>query len=458
MSLRRLPIRARLVIGFAAVMALVLAGIGIFVYERTASDLDRQIERELSARLAGVIAIIRDDGDDLGDPIQDPLARVDAEGVVQVLTASGEVADATAEQLDQTPLLSSTALEEIVRGGHAEVEAPDGVGPLRLVADRTRDDGVRYTVIVGASLEEREQALSSLSTLLLIGGPAALVLASIAAYWVIASALRPVDSMRRRASEISEHEPGQRLPVGEADDEISKLGLTLNAMLGRLEGALERERRFVADASHELRTPLSILRAEIQLALERGRSPEELRAALHSVGEETDRLTQLAEDLLVIARADEGRLPIQLERFQASTLAERVVSRFASGDGAARLRTEVPVGLSLDGDPRRLEQALTNLVDNAVRYGRGDVTISASGDGDGVALVVSDQGPGFPPELLDRAFERFSRGSRSEAGTGLGLAIVAAIAAAHGGTARIIGPAAGGSEVRIELPLNVERS
>ena len=157
-----------------------------------------------------------------------------------------------------------------------------------MIAARSQDDGVRYAIIVGASLQERDQALASLSRLLLIGGPIALLLAALAAYWVARAALGPVDAMRRRAAEISDDDPGQRLPVGPADDEISELATTLNSMLAGLEEAIERERRFVADASHELRTPLTILKAEIDLALEEGRSPSELRSALVSGGEEVD--------------------------------------------------------------------------------------------------------------------------------------------------------------------------
>ena len=164
-------------------------------------------------------------------------------------------------------------------------------------------------VVVGTSTESRGESLALLQ-LLLIGGPIALVLASIAAYGVTAAALRPVEAMRARAAEISAVEPDQRLPVPPTHDEIGRLGGTLNEMLERLGEALEHERAFVADASHELRTPLAILKTELELALGRGRSPEELEAAVGSAAEETDRLTQLAEDLLTIAQTDRGELPV----------------------------------------------------------------------------------------------------------------------------------------------------
>ncbi len=173
----------------------------------------------------------------------------------------------------------------------------------------TTEDG-RLVVVVGSSLGDRDEALDGLARLLLIGGPVALLLASLAGYWMTAAALRPVDAMRGRAAEISS-DPGERLPVPEADDELRRLGETLNAMLGRLEQALERERRFVDDASHELRTPLALHKIELELALLHASSEEELRTAIASATDEIDRLIALAEQLLVVARADDAGVAIE---------------------------------------------------------------------------------------------------------------------------------------------------
>ena len=352
---RPLPIRLRLALAFAGVMAIVLAAVGAFVYERTAHDLDRQIDRELSARLAGVIAIVRDDGDDLGDPTMDPLGRIDAEGAVQVLGPNRDVVDATADELLSAPLLTADQLDQLIAGTAAsfDVDDPAGDGRLRVVGTRTRDDFVRYYPLVAASLDSREETLDSLATLLLIGAPLALLLASLAAYGVATAALRPVEAMRREAASISDERSGRRLSVSASGDELDRLGGTLNEMLDRLEGALARERRFVGDASHELRTPLAILKAEIALALEQGRSPDELRAALRSVGEETDRLTRLAEDLLVLARAADGALPVRREPLELLDLVGRVAGRH---DGS-RIELDVDPALVVAADPARLEQA-----------------------------------------------------------------------------------------------------
>ena len=309
---------------------------------------------------------------------------------------------------------------------------------------------------VGESLQQRSRALEGLHRLLAIGGPLALLIAALAGYAVAAAALRPVERMRRRAAALTAGEAGGRLPVPPSQDEIERLGHTLNEMLGRLEAALLRERSFVSDASHELRTPLAILRTELELAL-RGRSTrDELEAAVRSAAEETDRLNQLADDLLVIARSDQGRLPVRPADLRAGELLEGVAHRFAARARAEErpLRTGEGADVRLRADPARIEQALANMVDNALRHGRGDVVLSAGRTDGHVELHVCDEGPGFPPDFLDSAFERFSRAdeARSRGGTGLGLAITDAVARAHGGSAHAANRGQGGADVWLTLP------
>jgi two-component system OmpR family sensor kinase len=229
-----------------------------------------------------------------------------------------------------------------------------------------------------------------------------------------------------------------------ADDELRRLGDTLNRMLARLQTALERERRFVADASHELRTPLAMLRTELDLALSRERTPAELGRAVRSAAEETERLSRLAEDLLVLARAEGGELPVHREPVAAAELIAGIAERFRSRarDAGREIETRSQDGLMINVDRLRAEQAVSNLVDNALRHGKGLTVVEARGGGDGtVELHVRDEGPGFPAELADRAFEPFSRAdaARTGPGAGLGLAIVDVIARAHGGSAHVAG-------------------
>jgi signal transduction histidine kinase len=262
--------------------------------------------------------------------------------------------------------------------------------------------------------------------------------------------------MRRRAAAVTADSPGRRLPVPPARDEIAALAVTLNDMLDRLEAAFEHERRFVADASHELRTPLALLRAELELALRRPRRRDEYVVAIRSAVEDTERLSRLAEDLLLIARGDEGRLSIRREALHGRELLERVCARFAVR--AAELERPLTVtqgdDMTFQADPIRLEQALGNLVDNAFVHARGDVALSASRTNGLVELHVTDGGPGLPAGFAERAFDRFSRpdDARDGGGAGLGLAIVDLIARAHGGNARIGAAPEGGADVCIVIP------
>jgi signal transduction histidine kinase len=297
------------------------------------------------------------------------------------------------------------------------------------------------------ALGDRNEVLAALLALLLVLGPVALILATVAGYRLAGAALRPVESMRREAAEISATTPGRRLPLPGASDEIHRLGETLNEMLERLDAGLRRERRFVGDASHELRTPLSLLRTELELAVRRQRAPEELERAIRSALEEVDRLIRLAEDLLVLDRSGEAALhPTELE---ARDVLEAVAGRFAARADEEGRAIEVHGAATLHGDRDRLEQALGSLVDNALVHGSGTIRLEASRDGDSVTLRVSDGGQGFPSAFLPHAFERFSRAdsARTSGGAGLGLAIVDAVARAHGGSA-----SASGAVVTIALP------
>jgi signal transduction histidine kinase len=227
-------------------------------------------------------------------------------------------------------------------------------------------------------------------------------------------------------------------------------------MLARLDSALERERSFVADASHELRTPLALLKAELDVALRRPRSKEELEQALRSAAAETDRLSQLAEDLLVLARSDRGQLPLRAEPTSAQAIAARVAQRFAHRAQAVNrtIKVDASTEIELVADGRRVEQALGNLVDNALRHGGGAIRLAAAERNGAVELHVVDEGAGFPPEFLPHAFERFTRAdeARTRGGSGLGLAIAQVIAKAHGGSAHAVNRDGAGADVWLSIP------
>ncbi len=453
-----MPIRLRLTLAFAVAMAFVLTAVGLLVYFRLDGNLRRLIDDSLQVHAGAVVALVAPLDSGVAGRLGHALGPDPDQGFAQVLDQGGRVLDETGDaDLDRIPLLTP---DEVARAhqGAFFLEGTFGDDRARLLAVPMRTaGGTPLVVVVGSSLEDTEQALATLRRELLIGGPIALLLASLVGYTLASAALRPVERMRRRAQAISTDEPGQRLPVGQRRDEIGRLGRTLNEMLERLELGMERERAFVADASHELRTPLALLKTEIELALDEPRTAAELRRALRSAGEETDRLTQLADDLLLLASADKGMLPIRREQVELDDLLAAVALRFErrADEAGRRILVEDAAASTVFADRLRLEQALGNLVENALRHGAGTVRLSARESGGRVELHVSDEGVGFPRDFLARAFERFSRAdeARGRGGTGLGLAIVAAVARAHGGEAHAGAIAAGGADVWLELPI-----
>ena len=447
----RIPIRIRLSLAFALAIAIVIASLGGFVYLRLRGQLDEQLVVGLRAHADAVAALVRRGGElGTGRSLVE-----ESETFAQVLRADGGVADASLRPLRERPLLTGEALDQ-ARSDTVSIERQNVPGlddnPYRLLATPAGT----AVVVTGASVEDRDEALNGLLTQLLIGGPIALLLSTLAGYALAAAALRPVEGMRRRAAEISSETAGRRLPLPPARDELFRLGETLNDMLARLEAGLLRERRFVADASHELRTPLALLETELELALRRPRSPDELRSAMTSAAEEVDRLVRLAEDLLVLARADEGKLPLRRSRVPVGDLFETIARRFKprAEEGGRTLDIAADADEIVVADRLRLEQALGNLVDNALRHGAGAVRLEAERRDGVVALRVSDEGQGFPPSFIAHAFERFARGdeARARGATGLGLAIVDAVARAHGGAAEAANRDGGGAVVTLTFP------
>jgi heavy metal sensor kinase len=449
------PLRLRVTGAFALVMAVVLAAAGWFLYARLESHLATQLEQELQVRaqdlaalaVGGHRSLARDGRSRLVEP---------GESYAQ-LVAGRRVVDATVP-LGAKPVLRTAQLRAAARAPlFATLAAVPGLNePSRVLATPVTRGGKRLVLIVGETRMNDVETLAAFRNELLIAGPIALLLASLAGYLVAGIALRPVEAMRSRAAAISAETPGERLPVPQTHDELERLGLTLNEMLDRLEDALRRERDFVADAGHELRTPLALLRTELELALRHHLEPEDLRAAVRVSVEEVDRLAQLAEDLLLIARSERGELPLRVETLQANDLLAAVARKFQwRADGERRpLAFRAPPGLGVRADRLRVEQALGNLVDNALRHGGGAVRLDARTVNGHVELHVRDEGGGFPREFLDRAFERFSRpdAGRERAGAGLGLSIVRMIAEAHGGSAAAENEAAGGADVWLALP------
>ena len=438
----RLPIRVRLTAAFAAATAIVLALAAAFIYLRVEAELNDSIDEALSTR-ADLIAAQPSGSLELPgreDPEDEFYALVDADGRI-VDTTSPAVTAADLEPLTGLDPDSGTDVGPL----------PGLDGDARVIV-RAVPGG--DSLIAAASTEDRDDTLAGLMTTFLIASPLALLLASGVGYLLAGGALRPVERMRREAATITLEHSGEQLALPAAHDEIYRLGETLNEMLGRIAASLERQRAFVADASHELRTPIAIVRGELELGQRPGSSPEDVREAMRAAMEEVDRLEGLTDDLLALARADDARLPLDMAEVPIPALLERVRSRFESR--AAEQGRELGIGgqapESATFDSDRIEAALGNLVENALRHGAGRVTIGSAADGASVVFEVDDEG-GEIGDFAERAFERFTRAEtgRTTPGSGLGLAIVKAIAEAHGGSAELV-PAKSGTRAIVRIP------
>lgn len=431
----RWPLRVRVALAFLGTTVLALAGLGVFVHVRMADALDERLEDTITAEADRLAAL----------PAADRSAAVRALGGdvhAQALTAQGEIrassrlvagrlpgTDAGSGYREGTMTVYDDDAEE---DGERETESE-----LAMLLVRATDDG---HLVVATSREDADEALAQLRVQLLIGGPLALLVAGGLGYVVAGAGLRPIERIRARAATISGRSAGERLPLPSADDELRRLAVTLNAMLERLDDGLQRERRFAAEAGHELRTPLTLMLTEIELGLAQPRTPEELTQALRSLKDEVLRLIALAENVLERAGPENGSLPIEASPVDLVALANAVAERFRAAAGDRAITVTAPRAIEVHGDRIRLDRALSNLVDNALRHGAGEIAIDVHARAEGVVLTVTDEGPGFDPGELSQP--------------GLGLSIVREIVRAHGGTVEL-GRVDGRTRVRVHFASSV---
>lgn len=446
----RVSLRVRLTVLAGAAAAVVLTIAALLLYGGLYSSVDDAVTGELRVR-----------ADDVATELRIGAEPTFGSGLVtQVVTRDGEVRDPPGADPVPTRSELDGATRELIVDRPVDSIGDDArvlIRPVRLGRGHER------LVVVAGSTRSIVRAQHWLAVVLGVAGPAMVFVVAATAWLLTTSALRPVSRMTRQAARISLRDTDARLPQPPGRDEIAELGATLNRMLDRIAETIAHERAFVDDASHELRTPLAVLRSELELArLEIGEEADSTRTltALDSALEETDRLAALAERLLVLARADAGHLVGPPEAVALDGVVQRALERFEAGTLTIDVRVEDTV---VTADPAALEQLLANLVANAVQWARSRVRIDAvqpeADAGSTVVLRVADDGPGFGPDVLGRAFDRFSsagtsRGRPRDGGTGLGLAIVAAIAESLGAQVSAAnGPPLGGGRVDVHLPL-----
>lgn len=429
--MRRLPIRIRLTLGFAFAVTLVLGAASLLGYERLRTTLDRSIATTLTSRADALELVAQRSPNEL-----DGVLRDRGETPAQVLAADGRVLAATPRLRGATLLTADQLRYATTRPVTVSrlTAIPTFEDAQRVLAQPLDEQLPTRVLIVTTSLAERDETLATLRSELFLGVPLAALVTTLLGFLLSTLALRPVSRLRQEVESINA--PGVRVGAPAARDEIAQLAATLNSMLGRLDAASDRERRFVDDASHELRTPLALIKAELEVALRAPFSQKEYERVLVDTARDVDGLAQLADDLLLLARSDRAELPQRAELVASEVLLVGVARRFARRSASEHRDLLIEATANeLLGDPSRLEQALGNLVENALRYGEGATTLVCYRHGKGTRIGVRDHGSGIPAALGNEAFQRFTRGdqARQTPGAGLGLAIVELIAKAHGG-------------------------
>jgi len=464
-------LRARLVLGVLVLAAIGLVAADVATYASLRSFLIHRVDVSLDAAHVGVERALFQEGQGRGLP---PSARIDtltaaAPGdYIEVRDLRGEViAKGAIPQFSQqkTPppprLPAKISLAAAERGDSDRVRsftvhARSGGERYRVRAS-IEPQASNYVLIIAAPLSSVDSTLDRLLLVELLVTVAVLVALGGLGLWTVRLGLRPLEAIGKTADAITAGDLSLRVGRAEDKTEVGRLGLALNAMLGRIEDSDRRLRRFVADASHELRTPLTAVRAYAEL-FERGADsrPDDLARAMTGISRESERMSVIVEDLLLLARLDEGR-PLEREPVDVADVVREAVetARTVDPDRPFQLTVEPAVVL---GDRERLRQIVDNLLGNVRAHtpagASARVAVRAF---DGMAHIeVEDSGIGIEPEELERVFERFFRAdqsrSRASGGVGLGLSIVAAVADAHGGS--VAGRSQPGSSTfEIVLPL-----
>ncbi|MEK6408045.1 MAG: heavy metal sensor histidine kinase [Acidobacteriota bacterium] len=458
-----LSIRAKLTLWYLGLAALVLVAFAVAIYIYFSRGLLNAIDTSLrnhAERFAQAVG-----HPSANEEPSQPGVLMFAPQFVSVLDRNGKVTDQIPDAEGHEVPVSKPALERAAREWVPEYDEVS-LSPtehVRIITWPARDeDGEMFFVVVGQSLRDVQRAQKQLVLLLAIANPVALLLASLGGLWLANKALRPVDRLTRAAERIGRGNLSERVEEHRSQDEIGRLAATFNQMISRLEQTFERERRFTADASHELKTPLAVLRGDMEVALRRQRTPEEYQRVLESSLEEIARLTKLTEDLLTLARSDADQSVLEREHVELDQLAAEAreyIAPLAQSAGVS-LSYEAPASaIVVEGDQKRLQQLLVNLLDNAIKYTPpgGNARLALSKEGSSAVIEVSDTGRGIPASALPHIFERFYRQTDPRdsrvTGFGLGLAISKWIADAHGGSIAVNSNEGQGSTFTVRLPL-----
>jgi heavy metal sensor kinase len=460
-------IRFRLIAWYAGLLVVLVIAFGNYTFQsvghflssslrQTLTRRAEQIARTLSAQMnaSGVKDMAHEIEELYAPEINDRFIRIGtADG--RTLYLSGKPADNSFDPA-RVPTISADASQTVTR--LITMPQPDR---LLVVSVPFQANGQHYWAEVGSSEAANNAVLRGLLITLLAGLSFVAVIAGLGGFLLLSSALRPVREAIRTAREITLLDLGKRLPVYPSGDEIERLSVTFNQMIGRIEDYFQTTRRFTSDASHELRTPLAIIRGDIETLLMHENLSEQVRERLESLLEEVERLSGIVKGLLALTRLDaEGaqRTTARFDFVEVISTTVELVRPLAEDKDIELSFTNGPAA-EIAGDVGRIKQVIVNLLDNAIKYtpsgGKIDVTVKAVARQ--AVLTVTDTGAGVPAESLPRIFERFYRAdtarSREVDGAGLGLSIVWSICTAHGGAVRAENLPVGGCRFTVEIPL-----
>jgi heavy metal sensor kinase len=479
-------IRFRITLWFVLILAIVLTVFSTFIYLSQSRDLQFDAVGNMQEKLVRLQTYLRSpewqnsnlsptDVPSNEAPLQtgDLIILADING--QVLQNWG-VNPADPNSLVNTLIPAATQTRDInvyqqnipVVDGNKETVKRDY---LFIIVPVLRRDALLGFLILGSPSPLTDQ-LRRLALSLLVGSVGMLVIAFVGGLWLADRAMRPVKAITNAAHTISESDLSRRLNLN-GHDELAQLAGTFDEMLGRLQTAFDRQRRFLADASHELRTPLTIMNLEVGRVLTGHRTSGEYQHALQTVDAESTRMTRLVNDLMTLARMDAGQANLQLEDLDLSDVTVEAVERMSVL--AERQQITLEMGempeVCVQGDRQYLIQMISNLIENGIKYSgvgqkvRIETGISAKNKQDLAFLRVSDTGPGIAPDHLPHLFDRFYRvdtarsrsadeDSNSPTGSGLGLSIIAWIVQVHGGEIHVTSKVGEGSLFEVTLPLD----
>ncbi|NOZ49135.1 MAG: heavy metal sensor histidine kinase [Chloroflexi bacterium] len=468
-------IRFRMALLISALMLIVLIGFGVFIYASLSTQLFSSLDANLILNAEQILPILENENGHLvfgrGDVIAIP--SIEQDDLFRLVAPTGQILDSRGQNND-LPIPSASIIgnggfftityygKQSQKGqGQSQQGEQDHQDSMRLYSTPVMTNGqiVAYLQI-GHSTDLIQDTLKRLLTLLLIAGPALIATTALSGYWLAGRALAPIERIRRQAAAIGAENLGKRLNLDLPDDEVGRLARTFDQMLARLDESFQRQRRFTADASHELRTPLAVIRGEVDVVLERNRSPQEYRETLQSVGTEAERMSRLVANLLLLTRGDNAELTLDYHPLDVAdmlrVLVEQMQPRAEAADVIVRL--DLPEPLLIQADSDRLLQLFVNLLDNAFVYApHGELSVRGWHMQEVIEISVTDTGPGIHPEHLSHLFERFYRlekaRSRTSGGSGLGLAIAQEIARAHGGDITVDSTPGKGTTFRVRLPI-----